>query len=490
MQKPTVLEDEELMRHPMLLTLFSENVLTELRTQLSTANYLSAPVVGTGQPDHVFRSNEVLWDAVLTERLYPSTTIKLDDFYIFEWFPRSPGLYHTPDGRHSRLIALDYTIPYNLSSEVKNIDDANRLAKGNFLPDHMRIFNPHGKWRMIEGGIGSIRLQDKNIDVGKVYFMAASSTLIAHEGFPIALPEHIYEKLISSIREKGVVRCNLVGKLRFVPSDLNSLYSGYTRVPQLYLLVDSYSVSKNQALNDDPEVSVAVMFRTTGESENNYFSSYVTFYPGQRGSLESRVEWLEDTYVKSMYNGEIITDFDEHSHRFENAEFSLKKVLNKDVTMDDAENFIQHIHVSGNACMAIDALSQIYIDKVDSMIHKKEISIGDNNVIHEKIVLADSIERSFVTMSDSNTNAEVQRLLTELLSKVNELNEITPAERAEHARSMMIDIDSLAKETANETPRREWYELSLKGLKEAAVALGETAKPVLKIVEKLVAILL
>ena len=68
--------------------------------------------------------------------------------------------------------------------------------------------------------------------------MSASSTLTAHEGFPVALPDIQYQRYIDQIKTNGVLPCNLIGRLQFVPDILEKIYWDYENVPQLYLLVE------------------------------------------------------------------------------------------------------------------------------------------------------------------------------------------------------------------------------------------------------------
>jgi hypothetical protein len=52
------------------------------------------------------------------------------------------------------------------------------------------------------------------------------------------------------------------------------------------------------------------------------------------------------------------------------------------------------------------------------------------------------------------------------------------------------DLATLSEEMASPKPRRQWYELSIEGLKEAAQAVGDVGKPILKAAIELCAILL
>lgn len=489
-------EERDLLSNPLLLPLIREQVMDELRMQLAIGNYLSPPEKARVQPDQIFASNQILWDAILFERLRSTSTIKLEDFFLFEWFPRSPGLYYTDQAKWSREDALRYTVEYPISSQLKGIDDAHKIGDQSFIPDFMRIFDPYGKIQMLRGGIGSIRLKDRVIDgTEHVWFMTASSTNTAHEGFPIALPDHLYQHYIDQIATRGVAPCTIIGKLRFVPDTLNTLYQDYIGVPQLYLLVEEVKPSTRKLNRDEvPRVSVAVMFRSNFGGENNVFSSYVTFFPSQPGSFSARVDWLENTYVKSMYQGEVITDFDEQTRRFETAQFSLKKILEKQVSMNDVGEWVrQEVVVYGNPTFLLDGnrLVSIHAERIAQMTHQeKVINIGNNNTITAPIVIADRIENSFNVLSNAQIDDEVRKLLDQLLKAVTEVNRSVTPENSSDAETMARDAETLVKEASSSKPRRQWYEISLNGLKQAAINMGEVASPVLQIVEKLIPLLL
>ena len=348
---------------------------------------------------------------------------------------------------------------------------------------------------MLQGGIGSIRLKDKTVaDAGRVWFMTASSTNTAHEGFPIALPDLYYQRYIDQIATRGVAACSITGRLRFVPDTLGTLYQDYTGVPQVYLQVEEVQPSTRALGPEEPaRVSVAVMFRSEHEGESNIFSSYVTFYPGQRGSFASRIDWLENTYVKSMYQGEIVTDFDEQTRRFETARFSLRKVLGHEISMDQVNEYAQGLSVYGDPTFVlnVDGLLQIHAGRIAQMtIQEKVINIGNNNTITAPVTIADSIQNSFNTLNESQVDDSIRQLLDELLKVVTEVNRKAPPEKSDDAKTLARTAETLVNEASSSKPRREWYEISLKGLKDAATNIGELAVPVLKIVEKLMPFLM
>jgi hypothetical protein len=77
---------------------------------------------------------------------------------------------------------------------------------------------------------------------------------------------------------------------------------------------------------------------------------------------------------------------------------------------------------------------------------------------------------------------EVKTLVRQLAEEIAAISQLAnPTEIKE----MSNDLTTLSNEMAGPKPRREWYALSLKGIKEAALTVGEIAKPILDIVAKL-----
>ena len=116
------------------------------------------------------------------------------------------------------------------------------------------------------------------------------------------------------------------------------------------------------------------------------------------------------------------------------------------------------------------------------MTQERVINIGNNNTISAPVVIADRIENSFTTLAKSEVGSDIQELIEQLIKQVNEVSKTC---KVAHADSMARDVESLTKEVASKSPRREWYELSVKGLKEAATAIGEVGKPILETLQKL-----
>lgn len=309
---------------------------TALATHLSTSAYLIKPAeIEPVGPIEEFHSNNSLWEHTLrSKKLHHGSQITLEEFFIFEWFPRSPGLFWTPNGMSARQQA------------------ANRIIK---TDDRMIVYDPYGKQSMLDGGIGSIRLKPIALNGREWMLMCASSSGVCHQGFPISCSLHHYKKLIDEIRGRGAAIKTLFGQLKVIPEEIDQLYSGYTDVPKLYLEVEDIKEPRQGKSRrmEGLDVSVAVSFKGEFEGSSGIFATYVTFNPADRDDMKRAVGWMQDTYVTS-YKGTVLTDFDQQENHFTHAKFSLKKVMNfqlspedfKGIDVGDANIFIERQQIT------------------------------------------------------------------------------------------------------------------------------------------------
>lgn len=170
-------------------------------------------------------------------------------------------------------------------------------------------------------------------------------------------------------------------------------------------------------------------------------------------------------------------------------EYDLNKVLG--IIMPDSK--IRNIHVTGP-----------YIEgdvKDGGNVAGRDLTIGNENMttinqnvtnstIHGSVVAAEKIENSFNNLQESKADDAVKILLEQLLTEIKALNAKVPASQAQQLADMAEETETLIGETGRETPRKKWYEASLGGIKDAALAIGEIAKPVLAVAEKLSPLLL
>jgi hypothetical protein len=476
-----------------LRNLSSMDIATILQQQFGILKYLTQPVEENPGKDHEFVASQQLWEAVRAEELRASSVVTLRRFLLFEWFPRSPGLYYTQGAAIARREAVDWLVGTDRLADLReaNVPDegAGMPYTDSELPDHQLIFEPRGKFSMLEGGIGSIRLKDKVVEGERVWFMCASSSAVAHQGFPVALPDALYQRLIDRLATEGSIPCTLKGRLRFLPDTFDAVFDNYSRVPKVYLHVEHLEPLRVDDLpvetaSQEPQVSVAASFISDYQGPGRMYATYVTFYPGRKHSLARRVDWLEEKYVKGLYQGQIVTDFDEQMRRFDTAVFSLKKLVNNGLDSKEVEQWWDRSGMNGwdSAQVVIHSVAQLHMEGIGGIKMEKVINIGNNATVNAPVVIAEHIQNSFNAIKDSSAGDDVKQLLEHLILQVNEASKAAPGEATE---SMARDVETLSKEVASASPRKKWYELSIDGLKEAAVAVGEVGKPILETVGKL-----
>jgi len=457
-----------------------------LTSQLSLPGYLAPPEPIQRAPDRAYTANEDLWRDVLRSGVRAASVLKLDGFLLSEWLPFTAGVFHTDEGRAEREHA-QRAILYDGMQPGAQPTQALRTAVPGVDPRTLgsgKIYSSVGKGGMIAGGVGSVRLKPRRIDVGEVWFMSASSTPIAHEGFPIAVPTEIYTRHADELSEKGAVRCSLTGELRFVENEMRARFG--SRVPQLYLLVSQ--LRRDRVAAPAPlRVSIPVSFQG---HDGSVHAAYANFRPGEPGSLERATRWLEETYVTGIYKGRIVTDFDEQIRWFDDADFSLEKVMTGSLDPQQAGTFAERLHLGRHMTTVIiervELNGTLAAERIDTVHQDRVIQIGDGTTINAPVVIAEQIQGSFNTIQESAADAELKRVL-EVLTRA--VAKAAPAAPGEQAETMGRDMETLAVEATRANPRRKWYELSLESLRETAQTLGEVGMPILTLTAKIAELL-
>ena len=249
--------------------------------------------------------NTKIWKLFNEEHLYDTRRVTLEHFHLFEWFPQSPGLFHSEQGKESREYAF--------------------LQERECAHDRL-YFRVDGKLSMLEGGVGAVRLRPRQLRGDDMYyFMTASSSSVCHEGFPVVLPRRLYGDVKRCILEFGAAPVTLSGEMRYIPKAAVDLFQYRRDIPLLYLHVDCLQVLPQPRSEVTRfAVSGAVLFT---KEEEDYQATYATFDPASPTSIEKACTWIEKFYIEELYQGRVVTDFDEVKTRFPNAVFGLPKVM-------------------------------------------------------------------------------------------------------------------------------------------------------------------
>lgn len=252
-------------------------------------------------------SNEEAWRLFVQEQLYDTRRVRLEHFHLFEWFPLTPGRFHTDEAKFNRQMAYDMM---------------ERTPQGH------AYFNPYGKASMLRGGIGAVRLRPRLISNEAHFFMTASSNGSCHEGFPVLIPRRFYGPLKARLLQEGAVPVNLEGEMRYLIEELPSFFAGHREIPQLYLHVDVLeALPSPRGEVSGYAVSVAISFAGEVQGNEGLYASYATFDPSSSQSLAHTINWLGQFYVTERYKGVVVTDFDEVKARFPQAVFGLPDLM-------------------------------------------------------------------------------------------------------------------------------------------------------------------
>ena len=113
-----------------------------------------------------------------------------------------------------------------------------------------------------------------------------------------------------------------------------------------------------------------------------------------------------------------------------------------------------------------------------------EINQTISGTVHGSVLAAKTITNCLNTVQ-SQADSEIKQLLTDLLKQIEELNSKVPAEKSQDIEQISRDAEDLVNEVNSDKPRKRNSQFSLEGIKEAAIKLGETAKPIIEIAEKI-----
>lgn len=438
-----------------------------------------------------YASNEDLWRDAGTGTLRIGNLVRLEGFWLSEWFPLRPGLFHTEDARWARERARDYTLTEQLAMlpDLIGTERTARLADA-LGDDASLVFDPYGKRAMLNGGIGSVRLAQKQTPDGITWFMGASSTPVAHEGLAVALSQGLYDGLIDEIASRGAIRTTISGRVRPLPPAFDEIRE--VGVPRFYIWADDVQRARPRrhasflatgvVLVDsgavDPERSP---YPTWYHESTGIHGAYAAFAPAEPESIKRATTWLAETYATHVLDGVVITDFDEQIPRFGDATFSLARTVGGSVELRSLRNILER-------CGSSAALRHVFIDHVEHMTMRggtvdqsRTITIASGAQINAPVTIADAINGSLNKIAGSQMDAGLAELLEQLTSDVAQLTEHIPREVGEQ---LARDVATLTSEATSPAPRKTWCAMALDGIRTTAIELGAAATPVLALADR------
>ena len=115
-----------------------------------------------------------------------------------------------------------------------------------------------------------------------------------------------------------------------------------------------------------------------------------------------------------------------------------------------------------------------------------DVKVRDVNMEKGDFVIADTIQNSFNKVEASNAPDNLKELLKALTKDIEKITEQLPKEQAEEVAD---DLERFTDEATKEKPKRKWWEVSAKGLKEAAATVGAIGVSAMTNLEKILPIL-
>jgi hypothetical protein len=250
--------------------------------------------------------------------------VELQAFELSEWFPRAPGAFWTRHGSEFRAQA---------QQEIES------------QQSEMLIFTPRGKQYMMQGGMGTQRLNSQGIDKAKYKILGATSSGKCSRGIPLILAENVYDHIRSDLLTEGALRATLKGVYTplpipqdeillkaagvSMPVELQDWVSRSFFVPRFCLLVESSINIQRMQTTGTMRADAWSVYRDDG---GDYGWTYCQFDPANEGSLQRAVSFLHEYAHSHSNSGRVsfVTEFDETTPRL-NAEWNIKDVLRRTV---------------------------------------------------------------------------------------------------------------------------------------------------------------
>jgi ElaB/YqjD/DUF883 family membrane-anchored ribosome-binding protein len=441
--------------------------------------------------DKEYVSNSDFWGDVLDERITAERTVSLRDFNVFDWVPRNPGLYHTRNAEWAREEAQQYVraLEPRMFQEYIDFDGAPpdaasifRSATSGDSSARTLIYTPKGKISMLSGGVGCVRLKSLQLKAGgTAWLMSATSTNAPDEGIPLLVRNECYQVIFDDLQKFGAVRCFVIGRTRFIEEEFSDLFSIISGIPRLYVEVDE--LRPLGQIHEAGQVSVAASFLSAFEGKSKIYASYVTFDPSLPKARKGAAQWLKEEYVERLYDGRLLTDFDQRAPIFAESLFSLDQIL---TSPDLADKIAKLVKLYGQFdWKQLDRFS--YIEhQGDLLVTNNTITVSNStNVVIQSTLSNAQLTAGTIPAGDASQRKELQDLLQQLQDALPK----TSFDKAEEAEDLAAQAKDIVDEAAKTQPNKTRLQRIGTGVKETAEFLKDTVPSAVAIGGQIVALI-
>jgi hypothetical protein len=440
--------------------------------------------------DKDYSTNTAFWRDILSERIGAERTVVLRGFNIFEWVPRNPGLYHTPEARFARDEAQHYVRAIEprafgeyLDSDGAPPDGATAFRSLTSGAEAARtvIYTPQGKLSMLRGGIGCVRFKSLHLKKGgAAWLMSATSTTAPDEGIPLLMDDNDYQRLSDGLHDAGAICCDVIGRTRFVAEEFSDLFSVLHGIPRLYVEVSEIRPIK--AIYEPGQVSVAASFLSAFEGTSRIYASYVTFDPSRPSARKGAAQWLKEEYVERLYDGSLLTDFDQRAPMFANSLFALDQVL---TSPDLAAKIAELRRLFGH-------FDWEQLDRFSYIEHQGDLIVTNNtitvtnstNVVIQSTLTSAQLVAGTMAAGDDSERQKLQ----ELLQNLRDVLPTAPFDRGEQAEALATQAKGLVEEAAKPQPNKTTLQVFGEGLRRTSEFVKDAVPAVVTIVGQIVSV--
>jgi hypothetical protein len=453
--------------------------------------YYMRPAERPQSVDEGYRDSAEFWHDVINEQIGAERVVKLSGFKLFDWVPRNPGLYHTGRAKSARHEAQNHVLssehiwtrggsrsdPSALFRTVTSAGSRVRTllpTPSPFQTTRTILYAPVGKVAMLSGGVGCVRYKPIELKSGGMaWLMSASSELAPDTGVPLMVSDELYQRLADGLHDAGGIECDIVGRTRFVSNQFRDLFSIQRGIPRLYIDVKEIRPRRNIRL--PAEVSVAVSFFSRFEGVPKIYAAYVTFDPKQPGARVEAAQWMQEEYVEKMFEGQVLTDFDQRAPMFADALFTLDQVMTAPSLAEKIGNLVQ---LYGHFDWA-------QLDRFSYVEHEGDVIVTSNsyNIQNsQNVVINSTLTDTILTAGAMPVADEAQKKeLQDLLQKLKDELPQAAIEKSAEAEAVAAQAKGLVEEAAKPQPNKPMLQMFGQGLKSTATFLKDTVPAVVTI---------
>jgi hypothetical protein len=249
------------------------------------------------------------------------------------------------------------------------------------------------------------------------------------------------------------------------------MMEGRSRIYQAARTIRDYLI-ENDAISEDGRLTRQEVFVATGLDEELFDTAYEDLHKkGQViASICDQAIWITQEGMIAHFKEQTRGLLGRYTTALEN--FTIQLPLASTEENRGAANSYQTI---------IHAHGKVFVGGMQHMPQERVVNIGAGATINAPVVIADTIENAFNTVTQSGLENQLKETLQQLIKAVTEISKSIPQDKAQ---SMANDVETLSKELTT-AKRPSTIQRILGDIRDTATTLGQIATPVLGLIEKL-----